>query len=89
MSDDPISECPKCGKQPRRIFYPAGIVFKGSGFYKNDSRGTPSSSDTPTAPESKPDAASTSSDAKPAAGETPKETPKPAPDQSTKKTKED
>jgi len=89
MTDEPIAECPKCGKQPRRIFYPAGIVFKGSGFYKNDSRSAPSSSDTPTTPESKPDAASSSSDTKPAGGEAPKETPKPASDASTKKTKKD
>jgi putative FmdB family regulatory protein len=30
--------CPKCGKPLARVFNPAGIVFKGSGFYINDSR---------------------------------------------------
>jgi putative FmdB family regulatory protein len=38
MSDDPVAECPECGEKSRRLFFPAGIVFKGSGFYKTDSR---------------------------------------------------
>ncbi len=38
FSDDPISECPKCGSKVRRVLHPAGIVFKGSGFYITDSR---------------------------------------------------
>jgi hypothetical protein len=85
MSDAPVSECPKCGKEPRRIFYPAGIVFKGSGFYKNDSRGSTSTSEPPATPAPKSDAPSTSSDAKPAAADTPKSTP----DKPAKKAKED
>lgn len=40
MSDDPVKECPKCGKAVRRlIFGGSGVIFKGSGFYVNDSRG--------------------------------------------------
>jgi putative FmdB family regulatory protein len=38
FSDDPLTECPKCGGQLRKVFSPIGIVFKGSGFYKTDSR---------------------------------------------------
>jgi putative FmdB family regulatory protein len=38
MSDEPVAECPACGSRGRRLFFPAGIVFKGSGFYKTDSR---------------------------------------------------
>jgi len=38
MSDEPEADCPKCGAEARRQFFPAGIVFKGSGFYKTDSR---------------------------------------------------
>ncbi len=38
FSDDPISKCPECGQTVRRVFHPAGIIFKGSGFYINDSR---------------------------------------------------
>lgn len=41
--------CPKCGGKLNRVFNAAGIVFKGSGFYINDSRGAaPSESPTPT-----------------------------------------
>jgi predicted nucleic acid-binding Zn ribbon protein len=40
MSDDPIKDCPECGKAVRRnIFGGSGVIFKGSGFYVNDSRG--------------------------------------------------
>lgn len=38
MSDDPVAACPNCATTSRRLFFPAGIVFKGTGFYKNDSR---------------------------------------------------
>lgn len=36
MTDDPLTECPECGGHIRRVLFPAGIVFKGSGFYKTD-----------------------------------------------------
>jgi putative FmdB family regulatory protein len=36
--DDPLSECPACGGPLRKVFGQIGIVFKGSGFYKTDSR---------------------------------------------------
>ena len=38
MTDEPVAVCPTCGGAGRRLFFPAGIVFKGSGFYKTDSR---------------------------------------------------
>jgi putative FmdB family regulatory protein len=39
FSDDPLTECPNCGKKAlRKVFSPVGIVFKGSGFYKTDNR---------------------------------------------------
>jgi putative FmdB family regulatory protein len=38
MTDDPLEICPECGGHIRRVYYPAGIVFKGSGFYKTDHR---------------------------------------------------
>ncbi len=44
MRDDPVATCPACGAAAARQFFPAGIVFKGSGFYKTDSRGAASSS---------------------------------------------
>ncbi len=36
FSDEPIRTCPHCAKNVRRIFQPAGIVFKGSGWHVTD-----------------------------------------------------
>ncbi len=36
MTDEPLTICPECGGHIRRLFFPAGIVFKGPGFYKTD-----------------------------------------------------
>ncbi len=38
FKDAPLSECPACGGPLRKVFAPIGVVFKGSGFYKTDSR---------------------------------------------------
>jgi putative FmdB family regulatory protein len=38
FSDDPLTECPHCGGSLRKVFGSIGITFKGSGFYKTDSR---------------------------------------------------
>ena|ERR671916_152124 len=38
FQDAPLTECPECGARIRRILQPAGIVFKGSGWYSKDSR---------------------------------------------------
>ena len=38
MTDASGANCPRCGTAGRRLFFPTGIVFKGSGFYKTDSR---------------------------------------------------
>jgi len=38
ITDEPLSICSECGGHIRRVYYPAGIVFKGSGFYKTDHR---------------------------------------------------
>jgi putative FmdB family regulatory protein len=38
FSDAPLTDCPECGANIRKIFQPAGIVFKGSGWYYTDSR---------------------------------------------------
>lgn len=43
FSDDPLTVCPECEGALRKVFNPVGISFKGSGFYKNDSRGSTSS----------------------------------------------
>ena len=41
FSDDPLTECPACRGRLRKVFSPVGIVFKGSGFYRTDSRSSP------------------------------------------------
>jgi len=38
MMQEGPSTCEVCGGQLRRVLYPTGIIFKGSGFYKTDSR---------------------------------------------------
>jgi putative FmdB family regulatory protein len=38
FSDDPLTECPECGGVLRKVYGAVGIVLKGSGFYKTDSR---------------------------------------------------
>lgn len=51
FTDDPLTECPSCGGRLKKLFGNVGIAFKGSGFYRNDSRSgsksTPSSTSTP------------------------------------------
>ena len=44
MLEDGPSVCELCGGTLRRVLFPTGIIFKGSGFYRNDSRATSSSS---------------------------------------------
>ncbi|MDO5723979.1 MAG: zinc ribbon domain-containing protein [Flaviflexus sp.] len=44
FTDDPLTVCPDCGGALRKLFSPVGVVFKGSGFYHNDSRSSRSSS---------------------------------------------
>jgi putative FmdB family regulatory protein len=38
FSDPPLTICENCGGRLRKVFSPVGIVFKGSGFYRTDSR---------------------------------------------------
>ncbi len=38
FSEAPLTSCGVCGGELRKVFHPAGILFKGSGFYVNDSR---------------------------------------------------
>lgn len=53
MTDDGPTICERCGGELRRVFFPAGIIFKGSGFYRTDSRSNgdaaPSTKTTPAA----------------------------------------
>ena len=43
FTDDALTECPQCTGRLRKVFNTVGIVFKGSGFYRNDSREKPAS----------------------------------------------
>ena len=38
FSDEPLTQCPACQGALRKVFSAVGVVFKGSGFYKTDSR---------------------------------------------------
>src|SRR5712691_13366817 len=64
--DQPVEKCPNCGKKPRRLISPSAVVFKGSGWYKTDSRPAEKSETTAeTKAESKPETKSdTKADAK-------------------------
>ena len=44
ISEAPLTTCPVCGGALRKVYSPVGIVFKGSGFYRTDSRGKPAGS---------------------------------------------
>lgn len=59
FSDEPLTECPACEGRLRKLFNSVGIVFKGSGFYRTDSRS--SGSDTATSTASKPATSESSS----------------------------
>jgi putative FmdB family regulatory protein len=45
IGEEPLTVCEICGGAMRKVFHPAGIVFKGSGFYATDSRARPAKSD--------------------------------------------
>ncbi|KRD43051.1 FmdB family transcriptional regulator [Cellulomonas sp. Root930] len=63
FSDDSLSVCPECDGRLRKVFSSVGVVFKGSGFYRNDARaGAKSSALTPAASTTSPAPASSSSD---------------------------
>lgn len=82
MLEDGPSICERCGGNLRRVLFPTGIIFKGSGFYRNDSRpstssstgggdsATSSGSDGAAASGSKTDADASSSDPKTPSGST-------------------
>jgi putative FmdB family regulatory protein len=47
FTDEPLTVCTACGGRLRKVFSPVGIVFKGSGFYRTDSRKGPLTADKP------------------------------------------
>lgn len=69
FSDNPLTVCPACEGRLRKVFSPVGIVFKGSGFYRTDSRSGNGSAkekagDTGSSADSKADSGSKSDGAK-------------------------
>lgn len=54
FTDEPLTECPACEGRLRKVFNSVGVVFKGSGFYRTDSRanGSESSNKSGSKPES-------------------------------------
>jgi putative FmdB family regulatory protein len=46
FTDAPVSVCPECGAPVRKVYGSVGVVFKGSGFYRTDSRKSASASET-------------------------------------------
>jgi putative FmdB family regulatory protein len=72
MLDAGPSACDRCGGELRRVLYPTGIIFKGSGFYRNDSRATSEKSGASGADAAKPGSsapgASSTAEAKPSSG---------------------
>ena len=47
FSEEPLVDCLECGAPSlRRVIFPAGVIFKGSGWYKTDSRPKPKTSET-------------------------------------------
>lgn len=61
MTDEPLTVCPECGGHIRRVLYPSGIIFKGSGFYKTDHPGSSSNGSSTSSTESKSSTESSSS----------------------------
>ena len=64
FSEDSLTTCPQCEGRLRKIFNAVGVVFKGSGFYKTDSRSGASSSSSSSSGESKTSGDSKGSDSK-------------------------
>ncbi|MCK8674467.1 FmdB family transcriptional regulator [Rhodococcus sp. HM1] len=65
FSDDSLTECPECTGKLRKLFNSVGVVFKGSGFYRTDSRGGSSTASEPAKSDSS--SSSSSSTSTPAA----------------------
>ena len=69
FTDAAITECPQCGAPVRKVYGSVGVVFKGSGFYRTDSRTTS------TASESASSSSSSSSDSSSPTSSSPSSTP--------------
>lgn len=71
FTDDALTECPECEGRLRKLFNAVGIVFKGSGFYRTDSRGSTGAGKSPASSgSSEPASAKGSGESSPAAAST-------------------
>jgi putative FmdB family regulatory protein len=61
FSDDALTTCPECTGKLRKVFNSVGVVFKGSGFYKTDSKSSSSTSTTAATPAASSSTSSSSS----------------------------
>ena len=57
FTDAPVSECPECGSPVRKVYGSVGVVFKGSGFYRTDSRTSAKTGESTSSSNGKKDAA--------------------------------
>jgi putative FmdB family regulatory protein len=65
FTDAAADECPVCGQPVRKVYGSVGVVFKGAGFYRTDSRAAASAASAPKAKsEAKPDSAAATSTTK-------------------------
>jgi putative FmdB family regulatory protein len=64
FTDDALTVCPECTGRLRKVFNAVGVVFKGSGFYRNDSRAKEPSTNGSSSSATSTDSSSTTSDTK-------------------------
>ncbi|WP_448642469.1 FmdB family zinc ribbon protein [Geodermatophilus sp. URMC 63] len=62
FTDAPVAECPTCGAPVRKVYGSVGVVFKGSGFYRTDSRSKASAGDSSSSTSSSESSSGSSSD---------------------------
>ena len=75
FSDDALTVCPQCSGKLRKVFNAVGVVFKGSGFYRTDSRSSSSSSDSASSSSSTSSSSSAASSESTSSSTTPTTTP--------------
>ncbi|HEV3187258.1 MAG TPA: FmdB family zinc ribbon protein [Acidimicrobiales bacterium] len=75
FTDPSLTVCPLCGGELRKVFSAVGIVFKGSGFYKNDSRGSAPKTTTTPSTSTPVESSAAASSSTPATTPTPASTP--------------
>jgi putative FmdB family regulatory protein len=70
FTDEPVGECLECGAPVRKVYGSVGVVFKGSGFYRTDSRAAAKSSSSGSGKESSPSDSSSSTSSTSSSGST-------------------